>query len=97
MLQTQLQEAQQALEQAAQQHRDSLVTLQEERRVLLQDRTELQKQVPAPLSQPRNPSQHSNPSPAQPGPPTPPGRMGKPWPCCLSLGWGGEAPVLSEK
>lgn len=91
MLQTQLQEAQQALEQAAQQHRDSLATLQQEGRVLLQDKTDLQKQVPAPLSQPHNPS------PAQPGPPTPPGRTGKPWPCCLSLGWGGGAPLLSEK
>lgn len=45
MLQTQLREAQKELEQAAQQHRDSLAALQEEGRALLQDKIDLHKQV----------------------------------------------------
>lgn len=58
MLQTQLQEAQQELEQGAQQHRDDLAALREEGSTLLQDKIGLQKQVPPPFSQ------HYSPSPA---------------------------------
>lgn len=60
MLQTQLQEAQQALgarSPAAQ--RQPGDPPGEEGRVLLQDKTELQKQVPAPLSQRATLPQHS--------------------------------------
>lgn len=90
MLQTQLQEAQRALEQAAQQHKDSLAALQEEAGTLLRDKIDLQKQVPAPLSQPSTLPQHSQ---ALPLPLAGRGNnLG-----CLSLGGGGEAPVLSGK
>lgn len=65
MLQTQLREAQREREQAAQQHRDDLTALRGESGSLLQDKIDLQKQVPPPLSQ--LPST----SPAKPGCPTP--------------------------
>lgn len=94
MLQTQLQEAQQALEQAAQQHRDSLVTLQEERRVLLQDRTELQKQVPAPLSQPRNPSPAQQPFPSTARPSHSPWQDGETLALLPELGVGRGGPGI---
>lgn len=89
MLQTQLQEAQRALEQAAQQHKDSLAALQEEGGTLLRDKIDLQKQVSAPLSQPSTLPQHRQ---ALPLPLAGRGNLG-----CLSLGGGGEAPVLSGK
>lgn len=64
VLQTQLREAQQELEQGTERHRDDLAALREEGRALLQDKIDLQKQVP-PSSQPHSPS------PASPGSPTP--------------------------
>lgn len=65
MLQTQLREARRELDQAAQQHRDDLTALQGESSSLLQDKIDLQKQVPPPLSQPPSASL------AKPGCPTP--------------------------
>lgn len=91
MLQTQLREAQKELEQAAQQHRDSLAALQEEGRALLQDKIDLHKQVPPPLSRPHSPS------PAQAGSPTPSPRMRGALALLSELGRGREAPILSGK
>ncbi|XP_014441623.1 centrosome-associated protein CEP250-like isoform X2 [Tupaia chinensis] len=45
MLQTQLQEAQQELKEAARQHQDDLIALREEGSTLLQDKIDLQKQM----------------------------------------------------
>lgn len=53
MLQTQLREAQRELERAAQQHRDDLTALRQEGSSLLQDKMNLQKQVPVPLPAPQ--------------------------------------------
>lgn len=78
MLQTQLQEAQRELKEATQQHRDDLAALQEESSSLLQDKMDLQKQVPS--SSPPSPMvlpQHSQAFPL------PPAGQGEPWPCCL--------------
>lgn len=71
MLQTQLREARRELDQAAQQRRDDLTALQGESSSLLQDKIDLQKQVPPPLSQPPRASL------AKPGCPTP---------CCRTRG-----------
>ena len=56
LLQTQLRDARQELEQAAQRDRGDLAGLREECRALLQAKTDLQEQVPPPVSQPCSPS-----------------------------------------